>query len=205
MSPDTGSSRSRRTIAAASTSAPLRRRVSEDVAVLMLTNPNTLGVFEGEIEEVARVAARQGGPSVHGWRQPERLRRAGASGRHGGRCAPPQPAQDLFDAARRRRPRGADRSASARRWSRFCRCPESSSATAIACASGTTVRRSHRQGPVVPRELRNARPGLRLHPGARPAGAEADVGDGGAQRQLHPQAARRDLSPPVRRARRCTR
>ncbi len=33
----------------------LQRRVGGDVAVLMLTNPNTLGVFEGEIEETARV------------------------------------------------------------------------------------------------------------------------------------------------------
>jgi glycine dehydrogenase subunit 2 len=38
----------------------LRRRVSEDVAVLMLTNPNTLGVFEGEIEEVARALHDKG-------------------------------------------------------------------------------------------------------------------------------------------------
>jgi glycine dehydrogenase subunit 2 len=33
----------------------LQRRIGDDVAVLMLTNPNTLGVFEGEIEEAARV------------------------------------------------------------------------------------------------------------------------------------------------------
>jgi len=38
----------------------LRRRVSGDVAVLMLTNPNTLGVFEGEIEEVARALHDKG-------------------------------------------------------------------------------------------------------------------------------------------------
>lgn len=39
----------------------LRRRVREDVAVLMLTNPNTLGVFEGEIEEAARIVHAGGG------------------------------------------------------------------------------------------------------------------------------------------------
>jgi glycine dehydrogenase subunit 2 len=38
----------------------LRRRVGPDVAVLMLTNPNTLGVFEGEIEEVARALHDKG-------------------------------------------------------------------------------------------------------------------------------------------------
>ena len=38
----------------------LRRRVREDVAVLMLTNPNTLGVFESEIEEIARILHAKG-------------------------------------------------------------------------------------------------------------------------------------------------
>ncbi len=38
----------------------LRRRVAEDVAVLMLTNPNTLGIFEGEIEQVARALHDRG-------------------------------------------------------------------------------------------------------------------------------------------------
>jgi glycine dehydrogenase subunit 2 len=38
----------------------LRRRVADDVAVLMLTNPNTLGVFEGEIQEVARILHDRG-------------------------------------------------------------------------------------------------------------------------------------------------
>jgi glycine dehydrogenase subunit 2 len=35
--------------------------MSEEVAVLMLTNPNTLGVFESEIEEIARVVHAKGG------------------------------------------------------------------------------------------------------------------------------------------------
>ena len=38
----------------------LKRRVREDVAVLMLTNPNTLGVFESEIEEIARTLHAKG-------------------------------------------------------------------------------------------------------------------------------------------------
>ncbi len=41
--------------------AVLRRRMSEDVALLMLTNPNTLGVFEGEIQEIAGAVHSQGG------------------------------------------------------------------------------------------------------------------------------------------------
>ncbi len=39
----------------------LRRRMDATVAVLMLTNPNTLGVFESEIEEIARAVHAQGG------------------------------------------------------------------------------------------------------------------------------------------------
>jgi glycine dehydrogenase subunit 2 len=41
--------------------AALRRRMDESVAVLMLTNPNTLGVFESEIEEIARAVHAKGG------------------------------------------------------------------------------------------------------------------------------------------------
>jgi len=39
----------------------LKRRMSEDVAVLMLTNPNTLGVFEREIGEISQVVHARGG------------------------------------------------------------------------------------------------------------------------------------------------
>jgi glycine dehydrogenase subunit 2 len=39
----------------------LRRRMADDVAVLMLTNPNTLGVFESEIEAIARAVHAKGG------------------------------------------------------------------------------------------------------------------------------------------------
>jgi len=39
----------------------LRRRMAEDVAVLMLTNPNTLGVFESEIEAIAATVHAKGG------------------------------------------------------------------------------------------------------------------------------------------------
>ena len=39
----------------------LKRRMAEDVAALMLTNPNTLGVFETEIQEIADVVHAKGG------------------------------------------------------------------------------------------------------------------------------------------------
>ncbi len=39
----------------------LRERMNEDVACLMLTNPNTLGIFESQIEEISRIVHGQGG------------------------------------------------------------------------------------------------------------------------------------------------
>ncbi|MGH9404741.1 MAG: aminomethyl-transferring glycine dehydrogenase subunit GcvPB [Terriglobia bacterium] len=39
----------------------LDRAMTEDVAALMLTNPNTLGIFEEQIEEIARIVHARGG------------------------------------------------------------------------------------------------------------------------------------------------
>jgi len=39
----------------------LKRRMADDVALLMLTNPNTLGVFEAEIREIADAVHAKGG------------------------------------------------------------------------------------------------------------------------------------------------
>ena len=70
----------------------------------MLTNPSTLGVFERRIEEVAKHRARGRRPAVLRRREPQRDPRQGAPGRHGLRRHPHEPAQDVLDAARRRRP-----------------------------------------------------------------------------------------------------
>jgi glycine dehydrogenase subunit 2 len=48
---------------------------------------------------------RGGRARLHGRGEHERARRRRAPGRHGRRCHPPQPAQDFFHSARRRRPR----------------------------------------------------------------------------------------------------
>ena len=48
-------SRSAPRTTAASTSTHLREAADEDVACLMLTNPNTLGLFDSNIEEIARI------------------------------------------------------------------------------------------------------------------------------------------------------
>ncbi|HET9480910.1 MAG TPA: aminomethyl-transferring glycine dehydrogenase subunit GcvPB, partial [Candidatus Polarisedimenticolia bacterium] len=41
--------------------AALARRMAPDVAALMVTNPNTLGIFEAEIETAARIVHEKGG------------------------------------------------------------------------------------------------------------------------------------------------
>ena len=42
----------------------LREKADEDVACLMLTNPNTLGLFDSNIEEIAESCTGVGGRST---------------------------------------------------------------------------------------------------------------------------------------------
>ena len=96
--------------------APSRRSMDEIVAALMVTNPNTLGLFEEEIEARRRGRPRAGRARLHGRRQHERLMGVAQARRHGRRRHAVQPAQDVLDAARRRRPgRGPGRGARAAR------------------------------------------------------------------------------------------
>ena len=82
----------------------LSKHVTEDVAGLMITNPNTVGVFEENIQKIYRLAARERRAGLHGRRQHERAGRCCAAGRFRHRCDAPESAQDVFDAAWRRRP-----------------------------------------------------------------------------------------------------
>ena len=76
----------------------------------MLTNPNTLGVFDRNIEEIAKIVHDVGRDALLRRREPQRRDGPRAAGRHGVRHRPLQPAQDVHAAARRRRPgRRADR------------------------------------------------------------------------------------------------
>ena len=83
--------------------AALEAKLGGDVAALMLTNPNTCGLFEDEIVEIAA--------AVHARRrllllrrcQFQRDRRTGAAGRSRHRLHASESAQDVFDAAWRRR------------------------------------------------------------------------------------------------------
>ena len=59
----------------------LAAQMNEDVAGLMLTNPNTLGIFEQEIHKIAEILHEQGRPALYGWREHERAGGQDASGR----------------------------------------------------------------------------------------------------------------------------
>ena len=93
-----------------------------DIAGLMLTNPNTLGLFDENITEIAAPRPRGRRPAVLRRRQRQRRARHQPARRHGLRHRPLQPAQDVQHAARRRRPGRRARSWSATRWRRSCRC-----------------------------------------------------------------------------------
>ena len=162
----------------------------------MLTNPSTLGLFDENIEEIARDLPRRRRAHVLRRREPQRGLRDLAARRHGLRHRAHQPAQDVLAAARRRRARAAGRSPSA---------------TARAVPAGARRRaqgRRHvrprlrpaevdRQGARVHRPVRRLRPLVRVHPRVRPAPAR-DVGDRGAERELHARAAPGRVRPAVR-------
>ena len=164
----------------------LKANLDEDVACLMLTNPNTLGVFDTNIEEIAQARARGGGDALLRRGEPQRRHGPHAAGRHGLRHRPLQPAQDLHAAARRRRPgRGADRGLRPDR-------------AVPAAAPGGQERRRLRarlrppavdRAPArVPGQLRRLRPLLRVHHVARRRRPAGGVGDRGAQRELPARA-----------------
>ena len=99
----------------------LRAKVADDVACLMLTNPNTLGLFDENIAEIAAPDPRGRRDPLLRRRQPERGDGPVAARRHGLRHRPRQPAQVLQPAARRRRPRRRARSRSRSGSSPSCR------------------------------------------------------------------------------------
>ena len=83
----------------------LDRLMTDRVAGIMLTVPNTLGVFEHRIVEISEARPRPRRSDLHGRRQPQRLCRPRPARSHGRRRHAHQPAQDLLHAPRRRRAR----------------------------------------------------------------------------------------------------
>ena len=82
----------------------VRAIMDEDTAALMLTNPNTLGLFEENIREISDIVHREGRLHILRRREPERPHGHSQTLGHGSGPRSVQPAQDLLDAPRRRRP-----------------------------------------------------------------------------------------------------
>ena len=81
----------------------LKARLGPDVAAVMITNPNTCGLFEPDMIAISRGGPRRGRLRLLRRRQFQRDRRPGAAGRSRHRRDAHQPAQDLLDPAWRRR------------------------------------------------------------------------------------------------------
>ena len=99
----------------------LRRHLDDQIAVFMITNPNTVGIFEPQDARDRRRRARSRRPGLPRRREHERHPRHRPPRRFRRRHAALQPPQNLQRPPRRRRPRrGADlRHGEARR--RTCR------------------------------------------------------------------------------------
>ena len=82
----------------------MRSALAPDVAAIMLTNPNTCGLFEREIVGIADAVHEAGRLLLLRWGKFQRCRGQDASGRSRRRRHAYQPAQNLFDPAWRRRP-----------------------------------------------------------------------------------------------------
>ncbi len=83
----------------------LREFVTDDVAALMVTNPSTLGIFEERIAEIAAILHERGALLYMDGANMNALAGVTRPGRFWRGRDAPEPAQDIFDAARRRRSR----------------------------------------------------------------------------------------------------
>ncbi len=72
--------------------AVLEKALTDDVAGLMITNPNTVGVFEESISKICSHDAREGRLGLHGRGEHECPGGRGASRRFRGRCDAPESA-----------------------------------------------------------------------------------------------------------------
>ena len=100
-----------------------KAKLGDDVAGIMLTNPNTCGLFENDIVEIAEAIHGVGGYFYCDGATPlQRHRRASPAGGSRHRRDAHQPAQDVLDAARRRRARAPGRWCCRRCWRPMRRC-----------------------------------------------------------------------------------
>ena len=156
---------SRATRAAASTSTRCARLVDDDVAGLMLTNPNTLGLFDENIAEIAELVHEAGGLLYYDGANLNAILGISRARRHGLRRHALQPAQDVHarrtaaagpapgPIVRAATPRAVPAGAAGRDGRRT-----------VAFCLGLRPPAVDRQGAHLLRQLRRAGPRLRLHP-----------------------------------------
>ena len=161
----------------------------------MLTNPNTLGLFDPNIEEIAQHRARRRRDALLRRREPQRGHGHLAARRHGLRHRPLQPAQDVHPAARRRRPgRRPDRRLRPHRALPAApagRAPRGGRTAASRLRPRLRPAEVDRPPARLPGQLRRLRALLRLHPLARRRRPAGGLRDRGAERQLPARAAAR--------------
>ena len=175
----------------------LRAKADDDVACLMLTNPNTLGALRPQHRGDRQDRPRRRRDALLRRREPQRGDGHHAPGRHGLRHRALQPAQVVHPAARRRRARRRpDRRLRPHR-AVTCRRPQVVRRE-VRPRRRTAALRPRRRPPEVdrpparlPGQLRRLRALLRLHPLARRRRPEGGVRDRGPERQLPAGAAAR--------------
>jgi len=173
----------------------LRAHLDSRVAGLMLTNPNTLGLFDENLLEITRLVHEAGGlvygdganfNAILGVAKPGLM----GIGRHAFQLA-----QDLLHAAWRRRPRFWR----GRRGGGAGRVPPRAAGRASRQRQGDPVRVEHpekydRPREKFPRKLRGARPGIYLYPHAR-ARRAARVAENAVLNANYLQARLKDTFP----------
>ena len=101
----------------------LRAKADEQTACLMLTNPNTLGLFDENIAEIAEIVHEVGGTLYYDGANLNAIMGRSRPGRHGLRHRPRQPPQVLLASRTAAAARAPGRSPSPTGSSRSCRGP----------------------------------------------------------------------------------
>ena len=141
----------------------LKRVLDADVAGIMLTNPNTLGLFEEDISEVAAAVHSVGGLLYYDGANLNAILGSHQAWRHGLRHRAHEPAQDLCGSSRRwgtgRRTCGGLLPASP------TSCPDHSPSERVTGASIGPPRLGASAGSTRGTERAGPGPGLVVHPG----------------------------------------
>ena len=175
----------------------LRAKADEDVACLMLTNPNTLGLFDPNIEEIAAIVHDVGATLYYDGANLNAVM---------GRARPGDMGFDIVHFNLHKiftQPHGGGGPGSgpiavSDRIEPYLMRPRDRQATTTASFDLERSDRLEVDRPAarLPGQLRHLRALLRLHPLARRRGAAGRVGDRGAQRELPAGAAARRWASP---------